>query len=210
VAPPKDWPPTAHVTGAWFLEPDEGLAPELERFLSAGDPPVYAGFGSMVTGDPNRLSQTLVTAARRAGRRIVLGAGWAGLRTEFDEDVQVVGETPHRRLFPRVAAVIHHGGAGTIHTAALAGVPQIVTPFFADQPFWARRTHALGISPPPLRPSEIDADTLADAIRRATSPGMRARAQHVGAAIGSERGVEQATRVVESADRMTKPDFGVE
>ncbi|MGF1666860.1 MAG: glycosyltransferase [Acidimicrobiia bacterium] len=201
VPPPSDWRREVEVTGAWFLDQPAPADPALDAFLADGPPPVYAGFGSMVDSDAGAISDLVVRAARLAGVRLVLGSGWAGLAYEGD-DVLVVGDTPHSHLFPRMAAVIHHGGAGTTHTAARAGVPQIVVPFFADQPFWARRVEALGIGPAGIPRKDLTTQLLAEAIRSSSSPGTNDRANQVGAAIAAERGVDAAVAAVA---RLTAP-----
>jgi sterol 3beta-glucosyltransferase len=195
VPPPADWSPEVEVTGAWFLDQPRPADPALEAFLTSGPLPVYAGFGSMVDDDAGAISDLVVRAARLAGVRLVLGSGWAGLDYEGD-DVFVVGDTPHAHLFPRMAAVIHHGGAGTTHTAARAGVPQIVVPFFADQPFWARRVEALGIGPTGIPRTRLTTRTLAEAIRAGTQTPTRQRATEVGHAIAAERGVDVAVAAI--------------
>ncbi|KZB82978.1 glycosyltransferase [Amycolatopsis regifaucium] len=133
-------------TGAWIRPDDRPLPDELEKFLKAGPPPVYVGFGSMAAHAPKDIARVAVEAVRARGRRILLGRGWAGL-TSIDDagDCFVVGEVNQQALFRRVAAVVHHGGAGTTTTASLAGAPQVVVPRIADQPYWAARVAELGI-----------------------------------------------------------------
>ncbi len=107
-------------------------------------------------------------------------------------------QAPHGWLFPRVAAVVHHGGAGTTAAGLRAGRPTVVVPFFADQPFWGDRVHALGVGPRPIPRKELTAERLAAAIRQAAgAEGLRARAAALGARIRAEDGVGQAVRVVE-------------
>lgn len=133
-------------TGAWILPDDRPLPDGLEAFLGAGEPPVYVGFGSMAAYAPEDLAPVAIEAIRAQGRRVVLGSGWAGLSAIDDaDDCFVVGEVNQQELFRRVAAVVHHGGAGTATTAALAGVPQVIVPQIADQPYWAARVAKLGI-----------------------------------------------------------------
>src|SRR5262249_47067348 len=123
-------------TGAWILADSSPLPSDLEAFLEAGEPPVYLGFGSMPL--PEGTSRTLIEAARAAGRRAIVSQGWADLGL-FDQapDCIAIGDVNHQALFPRVAAVVHHGGAGTTLAAARAGAPQVLVPMFSDQPFWA-------------------------------------------------------------------------
>ena len=139
------WPGggTAFQTGAWILPDDRPLSPELTDFLDAGDPPVFFGFGSMRAAPEQ--AEVMLTAARELGRRAIISRGWADLALEGEPDCLTVGETNLAALFPQVAAVVHHGGAGTTHAAALAGVPQVVVPHVYDQPYYAQRVVDLGI-----------------------------------------------------------------
>ena len=125
---PADWPETARMTGYWITsDPDATLPAELEDFLAAGEPPVYVGFGSMSGKDPARTSAAVFEAIQRAGVRAVVASGWGGIRLEADADrVFTVHDVPHGLLFPRVSAVVHHGGAGTTAAAVRAGRPQVV------------------------------------------------------------------------------------
>lgn len=198
---PADWPATAAVTGYWFLH-DTGPVAErdplpaaLADFLDAGDPPVFIGFGSMSGPDPAATTATVLAAARRAGVRAVLGTGWGGLTAADSRDVFTTGEVPYERLLPRVAAVVHHGGAGTVAAAVAAGRPQVVCPFVADQPFWGRRMHDLGVATEPLDQRHLDADRLAGAIERAvTDTRLAETAAGLGDRVRAERGVDDAVR----------------
>ncbi|MEW5726023.1 MAG: glycosyltransferase, partial [Thermodesulfobacteriota bacterium] len=123
------------------------LSAEAEDFLAAGPPPVYIGFGSMPE-EGEKTSRLLLEAARLSGQRLVLGRGWAHLEDlDPGKDHLVVGNVPHAKLFPRLAAVVHHGGAGTTATAARAGAPQIIVPHFFDQFYWAERIFRVGLGP---------------------------------------------------------------
>ncbi len=199
---PRDWGPWIHVTGYWFLE-DPGHwqpPPELVRFLEAGPPPVYVGFGSMVDVEPADLSRTVLAALAETGQRAVLLGGWAGLgRSSLPDSVLRVEEVPHAWLFPRCAAVVHHGGAGTTAAGLRAGVPTVVVPFYFDQPFWGRRVHELGVGPAPIPRRRLTVERLARAIHRATGdPAIRERAQELGRRIRQEDGVAQALSVLAS------------
>ncbi len=139
---PDDWPADLAPTGFWNLPhggtwtPPEGLT----RFLDAGEPPVYVGFGSMLARDPDAFTRTVLDALHRSGRRAVLATGWGALRpSSVPETVHVLDQAPHSWLLPRTAVVVHHGGVGTVGAALRAGVPQVIRPFLGDQPFWARR-----------------------------------------------------------------------
>lgn len=199
---PADWGDHLQIAGYWFLDAPEDWqpAPELVAFLEAGPPPVYVGFGSMPTRDPAQAAALVLDALRKAGQRGVLHSGWGGLSpADLPDTVIMVDDVPHRWLFPRMAAVVHHGGAGTTAAGLRSGVPSLALPFFADQPFWARRIHALGVGPAPIPRNEVTADTLAYALRiMATHDPMRARAAALGAQIRAEDGVGNAVRMIEA------------
>ncbi len=192
---PSDWPPWHVLTGFWFLDDPGELPPPVEAFLAAGPPPVYVGFGSLPTRDPTATARALIDGVRRVGRRVILLRGWGGL-DEVASDVLVVDEVPHQRLFPRIAAIVHHGGAGTTAAALRAGRPQVVVPHFADQPFWAEQTRRLGVAPAPIRPRHLDAARLADALREALSPQVRQRAAEIAERIGAEDGTARAAAAI--------------
>ncbi|MET9010083.1 glycosyltransferase [Streptomyces olivaceoviridis] len=143
---------------------------------SVGLPPVYVGFGSMPLHAAADIGQVAVEAVRAQGRRVVVARGWAGLSPAGDrDDCFVVGEVNQQALFGRVAAVVHHGGAGTTTTAARAGVPQVVVPQAADQPYWAGRVAELGIGAAHEGPTPTFA-SLSAALRTALAPTTRGRA----------------------------------
>ncbi|ANN18748.1 glycosyl transferase [Amycolatopsis orientalis] len=166
-------------TGAWIRPDDRPLPEELERFLDAGTPPVYVGFGSMAAYAPKDIARVAVEAIRAQGRRILLGRGWAGLASVDDaDDCFVVGEVNQQALFPRVAAVVHHGGAGTTTTASRAGAPQVIAPRIADQPLWAARVAELGIGVAHHEPTPT-VESLSAALTAVLTPETRARAKAV-------------------------------
>ncbi|WP_410786403.1 glycosyltransferase [Kribbella sp. C-35] len=171
-------------TGAWILRDDRPLADDLEAFLAAGEPPVYVGFGSMAAHAPKEIARTTIEACRIHGRRILLSRGWADLAGD-GEDCFVVGEVNQQALFPRVATVVHHGGAGTTTTAARAGVPQVVVPLIADQPYWASRVEALGIGVGHER-SAPTVESLSTALGVALAAETQAQAETVGAAVKTD------------------------
>jgi sterol 3beta-glucosyltransferase len=172
--------------------------PELTAFLEAGDPPVYIGFGSMAGRRPQELASLAIEALAHSGQRGLLLTGWGGLRPEsVPANVLVVPSAPHSWLFPRMAAVVHHGGAGTTAEGLRAGVPTVVVPFVLDQPFWGARIKALGLGPQPIPRKSLTAERLADAITVAvTDAGIRQRAQAVGLAVRGEDGVGGAVELV--------------
>ncbi|MDQ1287122.1 MAG: sterol 3beta-glucosyltransferase [Actinomycetota bacterium] len=196
---PADWPKAARPLGYWLAPAPETWVPPapLREFLDAGEPPVYLGFGSMVGRDPAGLARTVLDAVRRSGRRAVLATGWGGLRPGDSprdspgDDVLVLDQVPHDWLFPRCAAVVHHGGAGTVAAAARAGRPQVIRPMLADQPFWAGRVHGLGLGPAPLA-RRVDAGRLAAALTGVGDAALVERCRAMGEALRAEDGVAAA------------------
>lgn len=202
VAPdPPEWPPEAETTGYWFLnESDVWVPPSaLTAFLAAGPPPVYVGFGSMAGRQPAQTTRIVLEALHRVGCRAVFARGWGGLvPEELPATVHVVDDVPHDWLFPRVAAVVHHGGAGTTAAGLRAGRPTLVCPFFGDQFFWAWRVREIGVGPAPVPQKRLTAERLAHALREATtSPSIRRTAEAVGQRLRSENGVDQAVAFLE-------------
>jgi sterol 3beta-glucosyltransferase len=198
---PKDWDDSIQVTGYWFLEPSTGWeAPnELVQFLKSGPPPIYIGFGSMVNKKPEETADLVLQALERTGQRGVLSTGWGGLRKEtLPQNVFMINSVPHTWLFPKMAAVVHHGGVGTTAAGLWAGIPSIVTPFFGDQPFWGQRVYALGVGPRPIPRKRLTVDRLAESIHCAVSDlGIRERAASLGERIRAENGIAQAVAVLE-------------
>jgi len=199
---PEDptWPERIRVTGFWYLDPPADWQPpaQLVKFLESGSPPVYVGFGSMSSCRPQETADTVVEALQLAGVRGVLLSGWAGLKpSKLPPGVIQIDEAPHSWLFPQMAAVVHHGGAGTLAAALRAGAPQVAVPFSADQPFWAHTLTELGVAAAPIPHKRLNAARLAAAITQVTSDGaIRRRATELGAKIRAEGGVAQAVDLI--------------
>jgi len=199
---PADWEANIHVTGYWFLNaPASWQPPEaLLAFLEAGPPPVYIGLGSMKTRDPAATTELMLQALARSGQRGILLPSSSGVNeTEVPAEVYTLTEAPHDWIFPRMAAVVHHGGAGTTAAGLRAGVPPIITPVYSDQFFWGQRIATLGVGPSPIPQKQLTAERLATAIRLATSDqAMQERARAVGQTLRKEDGVAQAVRIIEA------------
>jgi vancomycin aglycone glucosyltransferase len=182
-------------TGAWMMEDDVPLPPSLEAFLDEGDPPIYCGFGSMPV--PPGIGPVLVDAARALGRRIILCRGWSELPpVDQGQDCLVVDEANQQKLFTRVAAVIHHGGAGTTAAAARAGAPQLALPMFTDQFYWGQRLRNLGIGAA-VPMAGLDASKLAEALDHVLEPRIAVRARSVAKDVVTNGAAAAARRLVE-------------
>ena len=165
LAAPPEWHSSQSPLGFWRSRETGTLPPDIERFLADGPPPVVIGFGSMRHDDPARLAREVVDGLRRAGRKGILLAGWSGLSVSGGGDILAVEEVPLGGLLPRAAAIVHHGGVGTVGAALHAGTPQVISPFFGDQSFWAGRLRELGVAPRPLM--RITGEALAERLRAA-------------------------------------------
>jgi sterol 3beta-glucosyltransferase len=202
---PPDWRDSIEVAGYWWPEQPADWTPpgDLEQFLAAGPPPVFVGFGSRNPADASRLTATVAAARRQAGVRTVIQAGWANLGSALqdDDDVLVIGEVPHAWLFPRMAAVVHHAGAGTTAAGLRAGVPTVGVPMITDQPFWTKRVNDLGAGPKAVPYKALSAESLGAAISDAVSrDSYRERAQAIARQLASEDGT---LPVIRALDRLT-------
>jgi sterol 3beta-glucosyltransferase len=203
---PADWPPNHHVTGYWFSDEPTGWQPpaHLVRFLENGPPPVYVGFGSMPGDDMMRVARVVLEALRLSNQRGVLLSGWGELSGSLSlpETTCSLETVPHSWLFPRMRAVVHHGGMGTTAAGLRAGIPSVIIPAGADQPFWAQRVEQLGVGVHCASFSKVTADQLAAALREVTTDtALRQRAAALGERISAEDGVGQAVAVIQNCLR---------
>jgi sterol 3beta-glucosyltransferase len=197
---PDDFPPHVYVTGYWFLDHPVDWKPDskLVRFLEAGPPPVYVGFGSMGGPGVHKRTKVVIEALERSGQRGVIASGWGGLTSsDLPGTIYMLDSVPHDWLFPHVAAVVHHGGSGTTASGLRAGKPTVICPFLGDQPFWGGLVHQLGVGPKPIPQKRLTADLLAGAITAATNDQeMQRRAKELGQKISAEDGVACAVEIV--------------
>ncbi|KAG8715301.1 hypothetical protein FRC08_010741 [Ceratobasidium sp. 394] len=201
VPKPEDWMNNIDVVGFYFLDlaKDYVPPPELEAFLSKGEPPIYIGFGSIVVKDREEMTRTVLSAVAQSGLRAVISAGWGSLDADImrdpdslaragNLDILVLGNVPHDWLFERVCAVCHHGGAARLKPPCVRK-PTIVIPFFGDQPWWGAQVHARGAGPVPLVPKPLLPSTLAEAFRYTQRVDVKQAAERVGMMIRNEDGV---------------------
>jgi UDP:flavonoid glycosyltransferase YjiC (YdhE family) len=194
---PADWPAYVRLCGQWLAPATAWTPPPaLANFLAAGEAPVYIGFGSMTGFDNARLLDALIEALN--GRRALFHSGWSGIDPKgLPDNFLAIGDTPHDWLFPRTAAVIHHGGSGTSHSAARAGVPSIVAPFAGDQFFWAERLRLAGVAPAAVNGRRPTAKAFAGALEFAAAAPVLDRARALGEAMRAENGVADAVAALE-------------
>lgn len=199
-----DWPRQTTVTGFAFHDALEGrasLAPELERFLDAGEPPIVFTLGSAAAFDPGAFYVESAAAARAFGRRALLlvGPGGAarnpGLRT--GSDVGVFEGAPFAALFPRAAAIVHQGGSGTTGQALRAGRPMLVVPYAHDQPDNAFRVSRLGVARTIRRGRYTAAAAERELAALLSDPSYATRAEEVGREVRKENGAVAAADAIE-------------
>ncbi len=203
---PMDWPNHIHVTGYWGLNAGSDYQPsaELNDFLAAGDKPIYIGFGSMNSPNVEQVSQWIATALKQSGQRAILLKGWGGISESISNDqAMMLDKVPHDWLFPHMAAVIHHGGAGTTHAGLWSGVPSVALPFFGDQDFWGQRLFGMGCGPRPVKQSQLDANKLTHLIQALIKqPNYSKRSQELSQRMRSEGGVKEAVSLIERFTRV--------
>jgi vancomycin aglycone glucosyltransferase len=196
-----DAPKSTVSTDAWVLDEPGILDPRVERFLQADRLPIYIGFGSMIAPRAPKLVAEAVAAVRALGRRAVIAGGWAALDRHVREaaDVLIVDSISHSLIFPKVAAVVHHGGAGTTTAVARAGAPQVLLPHILDQFYWAHRVEELGLGPPALPLEMVSVNALCDRISLALdNPLIREHVNQLAPAVAARNGVATAVEYLEA------------
>lgn len=199
---PTDWPEHIGVTGYAFLPAQAWTPPgDLSAFLEQGEPPFYIGFGSIGGKNPEGTARHLLHALQNARIRAVIATGWGGLKVPevlITENIHVIDSAPHDVLFPHVAGVVHHGGAGSTAAGLRAGKPTLICPFFGDQPFWGERVHSLGLGPVPLPQKKLTAKALTERLQQLKhNPHYKRNAEHMGQQLRQEDGVAQAVGFIE-------------
>jgi sterol 3beta-glucosyltransferase len=193
------WPDNVSVTGYLFLD-DENYQPpaSLSSFLAAGPAPVCVSFGSMLHEKAEKTGKLLLDVFAQCKQRAIILTGWGGWRADpAPENILYLDAAPHSWLLPHCKVFIHHGGAGTTAAGLRAGLPSIVIPHAADQPFWGRRVHVLGVGPAQIPIQKLTAPRLLAALAESEKPLVIAAAQALGRQIRAENGLEAAIRLIE-------------
>ncbi len=187
------------MTGYLFLK-EKSYRPldELSAFLDSGDMPVCISFGSMVNRKAERIDQIVREVLKQMNNRGIILSGWGSVKSRSSKDLLYLESAPHDWLLPRCKMVIHHGGAGTTSAGLRAGIPNIVVPFIAEQPFWGNRVNAIGAGPKPILVDKLSVENLTQAMVEADSNIIRKRAQFFGQDIRSEDGINNAIMLIES------------
>lgn len=202
---PSDWNDQTHITGFWFVDEADDWQPpaSLLDFLQAGPAPIYIGFGSMSSRAPEQTADLIIQALKLTNQRAILLSGWGGLqKANIPDSIFMIDSIPHSWLFPRVSAVVHHGGASTTAAGLKAGIPSVVIPFFGDQPFWGQRVAELGVGSKPIPRKQLTAERLANAIQEVvTNEDIRQRAAKLGKQIQTENGIESAVKIFNELEK---------
>lgn len=193
-------------SGYCYGDINGSIDPGLAAFIKNGPAPVYIGFGSVNVKDPEGFTRLTLEALKRTDCRAILGAGWTGLGgSNLPETVFTVGDTNHATLFPLCAGIAHHGGSGTVHTAARAGIPQFIMPQIADQFYWGHRIHKLRLGPKPVVPDKITVEAMARSIQDlAGNATYAANAKSLSEEMKQENGVFSVVEII-SRELQTSP-----
>ncbi|MBI2331317.1 MAG: glycosyltransferase family 1 protein [Chloroflexi bacterium] len=198
--PSNDWDSHIHVTGYYFFSQNKSFSPshELSEFLKSGEAPICISFGNMVNNGAERNDEIIREALKQTGNRGIILSGWGNVKRESTSDLLYLESVPHDWLLPKCKMIVHHGGAGTTSAGLCTGIPQVVVPFMADQPFWGSRVHAIGAAPKPIRVNQLSVEKMVSAIVEAESKVILERAQVTGQVIRGEEGVMNAVQLIES------------
>ena len=198
VPKPADWPSHIDVCGFFFREPPPYEPPAIiVKFLEAGPPPVYVGFGSIVLEDPAKMTSLILEAVQLCGVRAIISRGWSNLGDGLPDesgDVLFIGDCDHEWLFQHVTAVVHHGGAGTAACGLKNACPTLVVPFFGDQPFWGDMIAEAGAGPRPIPHKQLSSQNLVDAIQFCLAPETKSAARRISNQMAEEQGVKAAVQ----------------
>lgn len=198
----KQWSENVSVTGYWTLPENQEFMPtaDLAEFLANGKLPIYVGFGSIKDKATFRTTVELVAQAiERLGERAVIGLGWSSAdaaELNLPKSVMLVGNVPHSWLFPRMAAVVHHGGAGTTAAGLIAGKPTLIIPHTGDQPAWGLRVWELGVGAKPIPKKKLNQEALEAALKELLQPNAIAEAGRLGEQLRAENGVRTAVGII--------------
>lgn len=198
---PKEWGAHLHLTGFWFLEEqaDPPVEEGLLRFLESGEPPLSIGFGSMVGGSFAELQEIVLESLKNTGQRAVLSSGWRKFdKAKLPPNVYGVEAVPHGWLFPRVKAVVHHGGAGTTAAGLRAGKPALVVYFGGDQRFWGDRVRRSGAGPRPVARKGLTVERLTRALELLEDARLQQNAREIAKRLSMENGCENACDIIEA------------
>jgi UDP:flavonoid glycosyltransferase YjiC (YdhE family) len=195
---PSDIKDSYTQTGYFFLNDTDELEKDLEQFIKDGPPPVYLGFGSMTDPNPSKTAAIVLELIQSNEHRFVISKGWAKLTSvEKLRNAYFIEHVSHAKLFPKMAAIIHHGGAGTTHTAARAGIPQIIVPHILDQYYWANRVFKLNIGTKPICRSNLASHKLLASINEVlVNKGLQDNAKIFSEHLKEKNGINEVINIL--------------
>jgi sterol 3beta-glucosyltransferase len=196
ISRPKDWTEKTQIVGPWVSPKKETKEdPKVLEFIERA-PTAYFGFGSMASGNAKRRTEIAVEAAKKAGLQALIVTGWGGLeQTKEIPGVLTVQSVNHAEVFSRAVVAVHHGGAGTVHSALRAGVPSVIVPFIADQPWWGALLHRQGLGPKAISSKKLTVDSLSNAFKEAKNRQSAVTA--VSSKMQSEDGITSTLELLE-------------
>lgn len=186
-------------TGFMLLPSQTGLSENVEEFLDSGKPPVFIGFGSNPVSRAEKYSQIFEEVSKATNQRLIVSKGWADLPENNSPDILFVDEVPFDKLFTRLAAIVYHGGTGTMASAARAGIPQVAFPFMADQFENRKRIVKLGLGPNACDFKKISASALISAINECvTNENYKKNARDISQKLEASNGLELTIGLIEN------------
>jgi sterol 3beta-glucosyltransferase len=195
---PKDWPSNTHLVGPWFKKDNESLSPTVANFVQK-KPTVYAGFGSMKKGNPEKIATEIIKGCKVLNMQVIISAGWGGLSVgpQFKDDPEVLflETVSHSNLFPIVKVILHHGGIGTTHAALRAGTPSVIVPFIVDQPWWAHKLNKQKLGPKSLPLRKLKSKNVSKRISEALT--YKQNVVDVSNKMKDDSGIEETIKIVE-------------
>jgi sterol 3beta-glucosyltransferase len=194
---PKDWPLNTHLVGPWFKKDNESLSQNVVDFVNR-KPTVYAGFGSMKKGNPEKIATEIIKGCKALNMQVIISSGWGGLAVgpQFKNDPEVLflDSVSHSNLFPLVKVVLHHGGIGTTHAALRAGTPSVIVPFIVDQPWWAHKLYKQNLGPKSLPLRKLKSKNVSKRISQALT--YKQNVIDVSQKMSEDKGIEETLRIL--------------
>jgi sterol 3beta-glucosyltransferase len=194
---PKDWPINTHLVGPWFKKENEGLNQNVIDFVKR-KPTVYAGFGSMKKGNPEKIASEIIKGCKALNMQVIISSGWGGLSVgpqfKNDPDVLSIDSVSHSSLFPLVKVILHHGGIGTTHAALRAGTPSVIVPFIVDQPWWAHKLYKQKLGPKSLPLRKLRSKNVSKRITQALT--YKQNVIGVSQKMSEDKGIEETLRIL--------------
>jgi len=195
---PKDWPINTHLVGPWFKKDNEGLNQNVIDFVKR-KPTVYAGFGSMKKGNPEKIASEIIKGCKALNMQVIISSGWGGLSVgpqfKNDPDVLSIDSVSHSSLFPLVKVILHHGGIGTTHAALRAGTPSVIVPFIVDQPWWSHKLNKQKLGPKSLPLSKLRSKNVSKRITQALK--YKQNVIEISQKMKEDKGIEETLRILE-------------